>query len=200
MNKKFLINNKEYSINTIKQNDNFFVKINGIKKTARLMQFESTTNTLFIEIDNIIYKFQIDASNKSKTIVHIFNINKNIQVQFSNFSKTFLPAAPTSFMSNFKYELKSPISGRIIKINVNTGDKIKKNQPLFIIESMKMENEILAECDAFIKTIQINESDLVKQNQIIMTFEERENNNAKTKNTNEKKKVSNRRISKKIKT
>lgn len=40
--------------------------------------------------------------------------------------------------------IPSPMSGEIIEVMVAAGDKVKKGQPLFILESCKMENEIVA--------------------------------------------------------
>ena len=68
---------------------------------------------------------------------------------------------------------KKKFAGKIIKIYVNQNDFVKKNQPLLIIESMKMENEIRAEADVFIKNIQIRQSDLVQQDQLLMIFEKK---------------------------
>ena len=54
---------------------------------------------------------------------------------------------------------------------------------------MKMENEIRATSDAFVKSVSISESDLVKQNQLLITFEEKGETNAKSKNSNEQKTI-----------
>ena len=36
----------------------------------------------------------------------------------------------------------APMPGTILKVNVNSGDSVKKGQVLLILEAMKMENEI----------------------------------------------------------
>lgn len=40
--------------------------------------------------------------------------------------------------------LESPLPGRVVKVLVKSGDEIKKNQPLVIIDSMKIEFEFKA--------------------------------------------------------
>lgn len=40
--------------------------------------------------------------------------------------------------------MTSPMPGTIIKILVNVGDEVKENQPLMILEAMKMENQVVA--------------------------------------------------------
>lgn len=69
--------------------------------------------------------------------------------------------------------LKSPLAGLVIAVKVVAGQFVAKNQPVVVIESMKMENEICAPFPAFIKTLSISEGNLVKPNQVIVTFERR---------------------------
>ena len=38
----------------------------------------------------------------------------------------------------------APMPGTILKVNVNTGDKVAEGQVLCVLEAMKMENEIMA--------------------------------------------------------
>lgn len=44
-------------------------------------------------------------------------------------------------------QIKAPIPGTILNIKFNNGDNVKAGQVLLILESMKMENEILATVD-----------------------------------------------------
>ena len=45
--------------------------------------------------------------------------------------------------------------GNIYKILVEVGDKVKKDKPLIIVESMKMEHEILAPSDGIVENINV---------------------------------------------
>ena len=44
-------------------------------------------------------------------------------------------------------QVKSPMPGNILKINVSNGASVKKGDVLMILEAMKMENEIMCPCD-----------------------------------------------------
>ncbi len=50
-------------------------------------------------------------------------------------------------------EIKAPMPGLIVKVNVNEGDCVTKGQSLIIIEAMKMENEICAASDGVINQL-----------------------------------------------
>ena len=49
--------------------------------------------------------------------------------------------------------IKAPMPGTILDINVKEGDMVKSGQVLFILEAMKMENEILAPRDGKVVSI-----------------------------------------------
>jgi len=68
-------------------------------------------------------------------------------------------------------EVKPPMPGRIVKIEVEQGQEVEKGQVLLILESMKMENQILAQKKGKIKEIFIEQGQMVDGNQILLLFE-----------------------------
>ncbi len=54
------------------------------------------------------------------------------------------PAAPAAPASGEK--VLSPFPGLIKKFLVNEGDTVKKDQPILVLEAMKMDNDITAPC------------------------------------------------------
>ncbi len=58
--------------------------------------------------------------------------------------------------------------GKVVKILVKEGDKVTARQPLVIVESMKMENEIKSPTDGKVKSIHFGPGDLVKPGQPII--------------------------------
>jgi len=69
-------------------------------------------------------------------------------------------------------ELKAPMPGLIISIEVKSGQHVKKGDGLIVIEAMKMENEIKAPFDCTIKEIKIKERQAVEKNQVLVVFSE----------------------------
>lgn len=60
----------------------------------------------------------------------------------------------------------SPFPGLIKNILVNDGDVVKKDQPIIVLEAMKMDNDITAPCDGKI-TIQTNKGANVETNAVL---------------------------------
>lgn len=67
--------------------------------------------------------------------------------------------------------VRSPLFGSVSKIRVAPKQAIKQGDTLLMIESMKTENQIVAQGDGIIKEILITENDQIKENQILITFE-----------------------------
>ena len=66
--------------------------------------------------------------------------------------------------------LKAPLPGVIKDIKVAVGDQVKEGQVVLILEAMKMENEINAECDGTITAISVNKDDYVLEGTVILTI------------------------------
>lgn len=57
--------------------------------------------------------------------------------------------------------INAPMPGNIIDIKVSINQTVKKDQPIIILESMKMENEIVSPCDGVISAINFKKGDNV---------------------------------------
>ena len=60
------------------------------------------------------------------------------------------PAAPKAEVPANGEKILSPFPGLIKNLLVASGDKVKKDQPVIVLEAMKMDNEITAPCDGTI--------------------------------------------------
>ena len=64
-----------------------------------------------------------------------------------------------------------PISGKIISVNVKAGDTVKEGDVLCVLESMKMENPILAPVDGTIASVGVTTDQAVKPGDTIAVIE-----------------------------
>jgi glutaconyl-CoA/methylmalonyl-CoA decarboxylase subunit gamma len=67
--------------------------------------------------------------------------------------------------------IDSPMPGNIVRILVKPGDEVSTGQKLFVLESMKMENEIAAPSSGRVAGIKVNVGDAVSAGQNIMVLE-----------------------------
>jgi 3-methylcrotonyl-CoA carboxylase alpha subunit len=55
--------------------------------------------------------------------------------------------------------ISTPMPGKIVAVHVKEGDRVTKKQPLLVVESMKMQNDILSDVDGVVKKIHFNPGD-----------------------------------------
>ena len=64
-----------------------------------------------------------------------------------------------------------PLTGKIISVNVKPGDEVKEGDTLCLLESMKMENPILAPVDGTVTEVNVTVEQIVKPGEIIAIIE-----------------------------
>lgn len=67
-------------------------------------------------------------------------------------------------------KVKSPLPGSVIKVVVTEGQAIKKGDTLLVLESMKMENPIMAEQDGTVKQIVVAAGQNVMQDDLLLVL------------------------------
>ena len=65
-------------------------------------------------------------------------------------------------------KVTSPLTGSVIKVRVSEGQAVKKGDTLLTLESMKMENAIMAECDGTVSKIAVTAGQNVMQDDILV--------------------------------
>ena len=67
-------------------------------------------------------------------------------------------------------QVKSPLPGSVVKVCVSEGQDVKKGDTLLILESMKMENPILAEQDGKVAQVAVAAGQTVMQDDLLVVL------------------------------
>jgi len=67
--------------------------------------------------------------------------------------------------------ISSPMPGKVVKVLVKTGDKVKSGDTVIIISAMKMESEYKVKRDRVIKNVMVKEGDIIDGNQPLIIVE-----------------------------
>jgi biotin carboxyl carrier protein len=73
--------------------------------------------------------------------------------------------------TNKMNQVKAPMPGLVLKINVAEGDVVKKGDSLLVLEAMKMENSIKATGEGVVKKIIAQPRQAVDKNQVLIVME-----------------------------
>ena len=138
---------------------------------------------------------KLDAVRVEKSKFHVLNDSKPYQAEI--ISADFIAKKYTVKVNNNTYEvaisnpldeliksmgiergktkvvnaIKAPMPGLILEISVEVGQTVKENDPLLILEAMKMENSFLSPRDGVIKSIAVVKGNTVDKGQLLIEFE-----------------------------
>lgn len=130
--------------------------ING--NTYNVAIDDDRAGLLEVEVNGTPYKVEVES--KLKPLM-VKPVNKPVQTHDTVVKPA--TAGVTSFVL-------SPLPGTILDIKVSVGDVVKVGQKLAILEAMKMENDINADCDGTVTAIKANKGETVLEGSVIMTI------------------------------
>lgn len=166
-----LFNNMEYEIEISDiEHNNFLVTLAGEIFDVELLSI--TRNKIIIGLNKKEYEFVV--SNNSDGKIFISNHGK-----VSTFERNDILKENYKIISNDDVDtdtvLKSIMPGKVIKIIISEGQKVKKGDELIIIESMKMENSYYAKQDSTVEKINVQVGDNITSESELIIFEKMEN-------------------------
>ena len=142
------------------------------KQIEELDCIETSPNTFHILQNNETVNSTIlksDFNNKKYTV----KVNSNTyDVDIKNALDQQIEALGFQIGGSKKInEIKAPMPGLILEINVNEGQEVKEDDALLILEAMKMENVINSPCDGIVKSVSVNQGETVDKNSLLIEFE-----------------------------
>lgn len=67
-------------------------------------------------------------------------------------------------------KVTAPLPGTITDIKVKVGDTVKDGDPIIVLEAMKMQNNIEAECNGTVTSVLVNKGDTVMEGDVLITI------------------------------
>ncbi len=132
----------------------------------------------WVEVDPGRYSMLINGKSYSMTLertddgLFIANINGKeyhctVEDERSKRLREFIVDAAGS---DGPIEISAPMPGMVTDITVQEGDSVTENQPLVVLEAMKMENEIRSITSGTVKKIHIQPGQPVEKGQQLITI------------------------------
>ncbi len=147
-------------------------KVNGVRLKSQMAKEAPKSSTSVkagnankeytVTVNGVAYGVKLDGANAIVNgVSYPINIADGLQSASSS--------APAEVITGSE-EVKAPMPGLVLKLNVKVGDKVKKDQIIMIMEAMKMENEIYAPCDGVISSIPVSQGQQLQAGDLLMTI------------------------------
>lgn len=157
----------------------FITKVNNSQvfeisedRVSALDVVKSSENQWHILHENQSYKAKVSKSNfLDKTYTVQIN-NNTYKVHIADaLDRLIKEMGFENSASKLSNELKAPMPGLILEVYVEVGQAVKEDEPLLILEAMKMENIITSPRDGNIKSISAVKGDAVEKDYLLIEFE-----------------------------
>jgi biotin carboxyl carrier protein len=165
------------------------VNLDNRKAIVELIYHEA--NNVKIKVDENIYDidlakveegiYSVLLNNRSYNIELVQNGNSKkytvntylntYEVEIVDAETKYLRAREKSQFGETENTIYSPMPGKVVKILVKRGDKVKEGQTVIIVSAMKMESEFKARKDGVVKEVLTNEGATVDGNQTLVILE-----------------------------
>ncbi|MGB4773276.1 MAG: acetyl-CoA carboxylase biotin carboxyl carrier protein subunit [Chitinophagaceae bacterium] len=77
----------------------------------------------------------------------------------------------TNTVSRIIKDVKAPMPGVVLDINISEGDELEEGQRILILEAMKMENSIVMHAKGKVKKVNVKKGQAVEKNQVLIELE-----------------------------
>ncbi len=165
--------------------DKFITEINGkVTKTVEIKNPTATVdgnsmgykvlseekNQIVLEINSKIYN--VVYSKKSNEKFQIVAKGQNYEVEVLTELQDKAKKLNAERRKNSGETLiKAPMPGLVLRMEVEQGDEVAEGTSLFILEAMKMENEIKSEISGTIKEVKVSQGESVEKGAVILIIE-----------------------------
>ena len=160
-------------------------------RTARIELLNRAGSKVLLAVDDRKYELDIVMVEKGVYSIlyngHSYNVEliegeSSKEYIVNTFARSFIAEiidAETKYRQSRKSgtneegdnNISSPMPGKVVKIQVKTGDKVTSGQTLIVVEAMKMQSEFKATADRTVRDILVKEGDIVNAHQIMIKLE-----------------------------
>ncbi|OGC77796.1 MAG: hypothetical protein A2145_00260 [candidate division Zixibacteria bacterium RBG_16_40_9] len=160
------INGQEFKIDILERGNRLQIGLNGREMEANLTELKKD-KIYSLLVDNKTYDLEILRK------MNDFEINYGGRKYSGEiWEHTLAKIKPPAQKEVLKQkELKAPMPGLIVRIEVPEGKEIKIGEGVLIMEAMKMENEIKSPFDGKVKKILVQERQTVEKDQVLVVLE-----------------------------
>lgn len=113
--------------------------------------------------------YEVDVTETEEAIVtNVTDANSAPAAPVAPVTPAAAPSAPVApVVAGNGTQIKSPMPGAILKVNASQGQKVNEGDVLFILEAMKMENEIVASASGTVSQVLVTKGQTVETDAVL---------------------------------
>ncbi len=153
----FTDNEKTTAVSLVHRNGKMYAFMIG-KKEYRITLMDADMHSIQVNFNGKSYTAYLSADNKG---IHYLTVDgATFKYKRDDILDSSEVAASAGGSDNGN-NLFAPMPGKVIKINVQEGEEVKRGTILLVVEAMKMENNIVAANDSIVEKVNVAEGEMV---------------------------------------
>jgi biotin carboxyl carrier protein len=149
-------------------NNEFLLKIQGKERDLKIITMTHDKVEFMLDSVYHITKYLENSTNRITLVIDGVKITFNKRPEMD---KIVYKNSGADSSADSQINLKSQIPGRVVLINVATGDNIKKGDVVCVLESMKMQISIKSHKDGVVKSMKLKQGASVAKNDVLAEIE-----------------------------
>ena len=158
------IDGKEFDVEITEKEGELFLKLDRKEYLGHLLEISEQRYSILL--NNTVLEWE---SEKKKEGYQILWKGKRFTAQVQDQNLAQIARVSPDTATPLK-EIKSPLPGVVVRIEVKEEEEVQAGQGVLILEAMKMENEIKSPFAGRVKKIQVRERQTVEKDQSLVVF------------------------------
>jgi acetyl/propionyl-CoA carboxylase alpha subunit len=156
-------NDKVYTVNVVLKEEGYLIDINN--KSYQVKAAEHNPGFVQFLVGEESYKTIVSSEGMKRHVFFGGNVFQLEKMEAAGFGQ---------IEEKLTGDVESPISGKVVKVEVKEGQEVGANQLLVIVEAMKMEYRITAPFPSKVLNVNVEQGKQVEIGQLVIKLEDPE--------------------------
>jgi biotin carboxyl carrier protein len=149
----------------------YSVEIDGRKRLVDCRTVSGEVGRLSLIIDNRSYVIESAPVRVDEGTYYTKIAGRRYDLEIFDERLTAVRQASPRKKENGPYVIRSPMPGLIIDVRVSPGDRVAPESTVVVVEAMKMQNELLAEVNGIVRSVNVKPRDTVESKALLLEIE-----------------------------
>lgn len=140
-------------------------KVQGVDYDVEIVNVEG--NIAQVNVNGITFEVELKQPINPATMPHKPVVTPPQPTATAPVSQ---PEKPTANVPTGGTKVTAPLPGTITEVKVKVGDTVKDGDTVIVLEAMKMQNNIEAECNGTVTAVLVNKGDTVMEGDALITI------------------------------
>ncbi len=140
-------------------------KVQGVDYDVEIVNVEG--NIAQVNVNGITFEVELKQPINPATMPHKPVVTPPQPAATAPVSQ---PEKPAANVPTGGTKVTAPLPGTITEVKVKVGDTVKDGDTVIVLEAMKMQNNIEAECNGTVTAVLVNKGDTVMEGDALITI------------------------------